>query len=90
MLKKEGYVHCPKCGKQFLHGFLDAHLRIHRQEQAEIAAESEGNPFDSTPHFFEAPTPNLDATKNMGYVRREVGKYGSHASYDPFDDESNS
>lgn len=31
---------------------------------------------------------NLDATKGIGYVIREDGKYGSHPSHDRFDDDS--
>ena len=32
---------------------------------------------------------NLDFTKNWGFPCREQGRYGSHPSHDPFDDESN-
>jgi hypothetical protein len=31
---------------------------------------------------------NIDATKNIGYPAREQGRYGSHATHDDFDDES--
>lgn len=40
---------------------------------------------------FELPAwrNNLDFTKNWGFPCREDGRYGSHPSHDPFDDESN-
>jgi hypothetical protein len=31
---------------------------------------------------------NLDASKDLGYVAREQGRYGSYPSHDSFDDES--
>jgi hypothetical protein len=61
-----------------------------RASNAEKTVESEKNPYNSSSGFFESSAHNLDATKDVGYVRRENGKYGSHASHDSFDDESES
>jgi hypothetical protein len=63
----------------------------HREDEQELVAErSWENPYPTNSQFAERISANLDATKNMGYPAREEGRYGSHASYDGFDDESDS
>jgi len=90
MFKRDGFTRCPKCNRQFKNEHYGAHLSAHDREDTEKAAESQSNPYSSSSNFFDSSAPNLDATKNIGYVRREIGKYGSHASHDGFDDESES
>ena len=52
-----------------------------------------GNPYPNVSAFFEYREPNLDATKDMGYIVRDSpdqNLYGSAISRDSFDDESES
>jgi len=76
---------------------VEQHMETHRLNNEQNTVENGSDapiPFGSTNdlgRFAEKPLPNLDATKNMGYPAREDrGKYGSGASRDDFDDESES
>jgi len=90
MRTKDGFTQCSKCGKQFLADHFNQHLSTHEREDFEKVEESRSNPYSSSSDFFERVPPNLDATKDVGYVVRETGRFGSPASYDGFDDESES
>jgi hypothetical protein len=90
MPTRDGFTRCSKCGSQFQSEHFAAHQTIHEREDVDKLKESQANPFNASSSFFEPIAANLDATKNIGFVIRERGKYGSHAGHDGFDDESES
>jgi hypothetical protein len=87
MSTRDGFTQCPICEAQFLNSFFEKHYSVCSEEKAAEDLVSASSPSSS---FFSANQPNLDATKNIGYVVREMGKYGSHPSHDGFNDESES
>ena len=88
MLAKDGYTRCPRCGRQFKSEQFAEHRAAHNKDDSEKLKEAQLNPFSAQAQFLEKNAPNLDATKNRGFFRREESKYGSHAGHDGFDDES--
>ena len=90
MFSKDGFDLCTKCHKPFRSDKIQAHYLVHDKEDADKLEESRNNPYSSSSNLFESHAANLDATKNMGYLVRETGKYGSGSSHDRFDDESDS
>jgi hypothetical protein len=91
MPKRDGFTSCRTCWKLIQDERFEEHLVSHEQEDREKLNESLLNPYNSSSNFFESNAPNLDATKDMGYLAREErGKYGSRSGHDGFDDESES
>jgi hypothetical protein len=59
--------------------------RLHKAQPARAGRLHKAKPYFATPRDI-----NLDSTKDIGFVVRESGRYGSHPSHDGFDDESKS
>jgi hypothetical protein len=78
---------CPHSGGQFQLDFL------YGESPPDSDVETSAEPMSwESEDPIEVETPewrvNLDATKNIVYPVREQGRYGSYASHDGFDDES--
>jgi hypothetical protein len=87
---KDAFTRCEGCPRIFRTEDFAAHKQSHYDDDAEKLAESKANPYSSSSDFFEGHAPNLDATKNVGFMRREMNKFGSPVSRDRFDGESDS
>ncbi len=95
----KSFTSCPGCGERVQNHDLDRHVwekhhvpyaMEHPEDLPVVAEESRDESYGGTAIPYEPRQPNLDRTKNIGYVAREFGKYGTHPSHDGFDDESNS
>jgi len=60
-----------------------------RQPESKVTQREEAHPETETRYESPADVRSMDYTRDYAHAYREEGKYGSHASHDSFDDESN-